>query len=118
MNKIKKIGLLLLLMIIPFSVTKSTEVFKSEGKIWTKQINTTIDIKLDQNKICIYGEEELEYFVYNSTINKYGEMKVYSMKGFVKNDDTCLIVICDYGNGQKILTINTAEGRVKYIIKD
>ena len=114
----KKLGLLLLLMIIPFSVTKSNEVFKSEGKIWVKQINTTIDIKLDQNKISIYGDEEIEYFVYNSTLIKYGEMKVYSMKGFIKNEDVCAIVICDYGNGQKIITINTQEGRVKYIIKN
>lgn len=45
-------------------------------------------------------------------------MRVYSMRGFVGNDDNCTIVICDYGNGQQLITINTDFGRIKYIIKE
>ena len=40
------------------------------------------------------------------------------MRGFVGNDDVCGIAICDYGNGQTLMTINTAFGRIKYIIKE
>ena len=118
MKNLTKAILLVLLLVSNITVTKASQVFKSIDKEWVKQNNTDILINIPQNKIEILSDENITYFVYNATINKYGNVTLYSMKGFVGNDDTCGIVICDYGNGQTLMTINTTYGRMKYIIKD
>ncbi len=116
-NIFKKAMLMVLIFAAPFMV-KGTQVYKSIDQNWIRQNNTDVLINLDQHKISIISDETIDYFVYNPMITNYGNIKAYGMKGFVGNDDTCGIVVCDYGNGQTLLTINTAFGRIKYLIKE
>lgn len=115
-NKLKKAILVVLIVITTFTV-KGTEVYKSIDQNWFKQNNTDILIDINKNKISIISDETITYFVYNPSVVTYNNVKVYSMRGIV-GDDTCTIVLCDYGNGQQLITINTAFGRIKYIIKE